>query len=105
MPREDFRLKPPQGLRVRTRSRGGGVGLRLCARGGRSRSGYGLGLRLAAGGGRNSRRAHGLPLFCARRIDYRGVVLSFLLGRRSWSNGFGFLFARSEKRGAGQNAD
>jgi hypothetical protein len=91
MPREDFRLKPVR-LRVRTRSRrGGGVGLRLGAGGGRGLRVYGVRdvVRLRVG----------------RRIYHGGIVLSFLLRRRGWSNGFGFLLARSEKHGAGQNAD
>ena len=93
IPGEDFRLKPVW-LRIRTRSRGGG----------------GLGLHVAGGGWRG-RRAYGvrgllLGLFRGGRIYHGGVVLRFLLNRRgSWSNGFGFLLARSEKRGAGQNAD
>src|SRR6267378_2867848 len=94
IPGEDFRLKPVR-LRIRTRS---------------SRRRRGLGLHVAGGGWRG-RRAYGvrgllLGLFRAGgRIYHGGVVLSFLLSRRSWSNGFGFLLARSEKRDAGQNAD
>ncbi len=92
MPGEDFRLKPVR-LRIRTRSRGGGLGLHIAGGGWRGRRGYGV-------------RGLLLGLFRAgRRIYHGGGVLSFLLSRRSWSNSFGFLLARSEKRGAGQNAD
>lgn len=41
-----------------------------------------------------------------RRIHDRRVVLGFLLSRRTRrSDNVGFLFARSEKRRAGQNAE
>lgn len=76
-------------LRVGTRRRRG-RGFRFLLR--RWRGGYGVGglLRLFGGG---------------RWIYDGGVVLSFLFRRRCWSNSFGFLLARSEKRSAGQNAD
>lgn len=98
MPREDFRLKPVS-LRARTRSRrGAGIGLCLGAGDWRGRRSCGV-----CGVGRLDLL---LGLFrVARRIYHGGVVLSFLLRRRSWSNGLGFLLARSEKCGAGQNAD
>ena len=75
-------------LWVRTRRRRGGGG--------------GVDFRLAAAGDWRG-RLDLLGLFRAGRRIYQGGV-SFLLSRRSWSN-FGFLLARSEKRGAGQNAD
>ena len=88
-----LRLKPER-LRVRTRSRRRRLSLLLDAS--VCRRGVGDGVR---GGGLFLLRLGG-------RIYDGGVGLSFLVSRRSCrSNGFGFLLARSEKRGAGQNAD
>lgn len=94
-PREDFRVKGAVRLRARARGRRGG---RLGLRRRRWRWGRGRGVGV--------RRIGFLGLFRGGgRVYDGGVVLSLLLSRRSWSNGFGFLLARSEEGGAGQNAD
>ena len=79
--------------------------LRLRARAGRRR-GRRFRLLPCEAGGLTIVLVVSLLLRGSRRIHDGGVVFGFLLSRRSRrSDDLGFLLARSEKRGAGQNAE